>query len=148
MVESHHYQQTQHAVCLPMINVLYQCGPPAKKQGDGRFLWDFFFSPLLPVFIFFFHTHCYQPNWMISGGILPLSGVFAVVCRFCLQVWNSLKLEESFIQRPAFFQLSIKQASRWGQAVAFFFFFSWEAVFTLLLAMPCQPVWTINTVPV
>lgn len=38
MVESHNYQQTQHAVCQLMINVLDQCGPPAKKQGDGRFL--------------------------------------------------------------------------------------------------------------
>ena len=86
----------------------------AKKHGDGRFLRDISFS-YFPLFSFFFHTHCYHPNWMIGRGILPLPWVCASVCRFCLQVGNSLKLEESFIQRLAFFQLSIKQGSRWGK---------------------------------
>lgn len=54
MVESHNYQQTQHAVCLLMINALDQCGPPAKKQGDGGFLGDFF--PALSLFSSAPHT--------------------------------------------------------------------------------------------
>jgi len=72
MVESHNYQQTQHAVCLLMINAPDQCGllQRCRVMEDSC---EVFFPPSSPCFLLF--SLCYQPNWMISGGILPLSGV-------------------------------------------------------------------------
>lgn len=62
MVESHNYQQTQHAVCLLMINVLDQCGTLQRSRVMEDSCEIFFLLLLLPVFPFFSsplhrHTH-------------------------------------------------------------------------------------------
>lgn len=86
-------------VCA-VINAPDQCWAAAKKPGDERFLGDFLLFSLTHTQ--HTHTHCYEPNWMIGGGIFPLPGVFggggAAVCRFYPPVGNSLKPRKSFIQ--------------------------------------------------
>lgn len=58
MVESHNYQQTQHAVCLLMINALDQCGPLQRSRvmEDSCEMFFLFFLLLL-CFLSFFSTH-------------------------------------------------------------------------------------------
>lgn len=127
MVESHNYQQTQHAVCLLMINVLDQCG----LQQRGRVMKDScetFFS-FVSLFCFF----C--SHSLLSAKLDDQWWNFPTLMGFSLQFVDfAFRFEthsnwRSPLSTENYFSIEFRQASFLG---------------LILLTIPCQLGYNIN----
>lgn len=102
MVQSYNYQQTQHAVCLLMINALDQCGPFQRSRVTED-SWEICFLSSSVCFL--------SSRTLLSAklddqwGNSPALWGLSVVCRFCLKVRNALKWQKYFIKIYFYFSV-------------------------------------------